>query len=180
MRRLLLAVLCVAGHTVGAGAQVATDRLWKVSPHEEPGWTAPSFDDSRWTTPAGPHPDAWSGGDPIAWPRDASALPLWSGPQEPRAYLKRAVVNACRSAQRRQVREDRRTVEPVEPSVELGGDELFDALARLPYRQRAAIVLRFSEGLPDAEIAAALDGGVGTVASLGHRGLAELRKVIDR
>jgi RNA polymerase sigma factor (sigma-70 family) len=104
----------------------------------------------------------------------------WSGVQEPRAYLKRSVVNACRSAQRREARERRGTLELVEPSVELDGDELFDALARLPYRQRAAIVLRFYEGLPDAEVAAALDCRVGTVASLVHRGLAELRKVIER
>jgi RNA polymerase sigma-70 factor (sigma-E family) len=104
----------------------------------------------------------------------------WSRVHEPRAYLKRAVVNACRSAQRRERRERSHIVELVEPSVELGGDELSDALARLPHRQRAAIVLRFYEGMPDAEVAAALDCRVGTVASLVHRGLAELRKVIER
>jgi RNA polymerase sigma-70 factor (sigma-E family) len=104
----------------------------------------------------------------------------WSRVQEPRPYLKRAVVNACRSAQRRQAREDRRTLEVVEPSTELGGDELFDALAGLPYRQRAAIVLRFYEGLPDADVAEALGCRVGTVASLVHRGLGDLRKVIER
>lgn len=101
----------------------------------------------------------------------------WSRVQEPRAYLKRSVVNACSSAQRRRVRE-RRALQAVESSVELGADELFDALERLPYRQRAAIVLRFYEGLPDADVAAALGCRVGTVASLVHRGLAELRKVI--
>ena len=101
----------------------------------------------------------------------------WSRVQEPRAYLKRSVVNACSSAQRRRARE-RHALQAVESSVELGADELFDALERLPYRQRAAIVLRFYEGMPDAEIAAALGCRVGTVASLVHRGLAELRKVI--
>ena len=58
----------------------------------------------------------------------------------------------------------------VESSVELGADELFDVLERLPYRQRAAIVLRFYDGLPDAEVAAALGCRVGTVALLVHRG----------
>src|SRR5262245_25368114 len=101
----------------------------------------------------------------------------WSHVQEPRAYLKRAVVNACSSAQRRRARE-RRVLQAVESSVELGADELFDALERLPYRQRAAILSRFYEGQPDAEIATALGCRVGTVASLVHRGLAELRKVI--
>jgi DNA-directed RNA polymerase specialized sigma24 family protein len=41
-------------------------------------------------------------------------------------------------------------------------DELFDALERLPYRQRAAIVLRFYQGLPDADVAEALGCRVGT------------------
>ena len=50
----------------------------------------------------------------------------------------------------------------------------------LAYRQRAAIVLRFYDGLPDAEVTAALGCRVGTVASLVHRGLAELRKVIEQ
>ena len=104
----------------------------------------------------------------------------WSGVEEPRPYLKRAVVNACRSAQRRQAREQRRALDVVGSSVELGADELFDTLARLPYRQRAAIVLRFYDGLPDAEVAAALGCRVGTVASLVHRGLAELRKEIKQ
>jgi RNA polymerase sigma-70 factor (sigma-E family) len=106
----------------------------------------------------------------------------WSGLQHPRPYLRRAVVNACRSSRRRQgrERERERALATVEPSVELGADELFDALERLPYRQRAAIVLRFYEGLPDADVAEALDCRVGTVASLVHRGLAELRKVIER
>jgi RNA polymerase sigma factor (sigma-70 family) len=94
----------------------------------------------------------------------------WSGVQHPPPYLRRAVVNACRSSRRRHARERERALATVEPSVELGADELFDALERLPYRQRAAIALRFYEGLPDADVAEALDCRVGTVASLVHRG----------
>ncbi len=97
----------------------------------------------------------------------------------PKAYLRTSVVNACKSAHRRQARERARTLRAVEP-VELGADELFDALGQLAYRQRAALVLRFYEGVPDAEIARVLGCRVGTVASLVHRGLAELRKVIER
>jgi RNA polymerase sigma factor (sigma-70 family) len=62
---------------------------------------------------------------------------------------------------------------------ELGADELFDVLAALPERQRAAIVLRFWHDLSDEEIAAALRCRPGTVGSLLHRGLARLREVID-
>jgi DNA-directed RNA polymerase specialized sigma24 family protein len=45
----------------------------------------------------------------------------------------------------------------------------------LPRRQRAAVVLRFYEGLPDAEIAAVLGCGASTVRSHISRGLAALR-----
>jgi RNA polymerase sigma factor (sigma-70 family) len=57
---------------------------------------------------------------------------------------------------------------------------MFDALGSLPYRQRAALVLQFYEGLPQAEIAKLLRCREGTVASLVHRGLAQLRRVIER
>jgi len=48
-------------------------------------------------------------------------------------------------------------------------------LARLPRRQRAAVVLRFYEGMSDADIAAVLGCGASTVRSHISRGLAALR-----
>jgi RNA polymerase sigma factor (sigma-70 family) len=48
-------------------------------------------------------------------------------------------------------------------------------LARLPRRQRAALVLRFYEGLPDSEIAEVLGCAVGTVRAHVSRALATLR-----
>jgi RNA polymerase sigma factor (sigma-70 family) len=48
-------------------------------------------------------------------------------------------------------------------------------LARLPRRQRAALVLRYYEGLPDAEIAEVLGCAVGTVRAHISRALATLR-----
>jgi RNA polymerase sigma factor (sigma-70 family) len=59
-------------------------------------------------------------------------------------------------------------------------DEMWDALATLNDRQRAAIVLRFYEDLPDAAIAEVLGCRVATVRTAIHRGLKSLRKVIDR
>jgi RNA polymerase sigma factor (sigma-70 family) len=56
---------------------------------------------------------------------------------------------------------------------------MFDALAALPHRQRAALVLQFYEDLPQAEIAEILGCREGTVASLVHRGLAQLRRVVE-
>jgi RNA polymerase sigma-70 factor (sigma-E family) len=54
-------------------------------------------------------------------------------------------------------------------------DEVWALLRTLPHRQRAALVLRFYEGLRDAEIAEVLGCAVGTVGSLVSRGLATLR-----
>jgi RNA polymerase sigma factor (sigma-70 family) len=104
----------------------------------------------------------------------------WSRIESPRAYLRQAVVNGCRSASRRARRE--RSLENVAliDAAQLDADELFDALGTLPYRQRAALVLQFYEGLPQSEIAQVLRCREGTVASLVHRGLAQLRRVIER
>lgn len=54
-------------------------------------------------------------------------------------------------------------------------DQVWSWLARLPRRQRAALVLRYYEDLPDAEIAEVLGCAVGTVRAAISRGLAALR-----
>ncbi|MFY1674203.1 SigE family RNA polymerase sigma factor [Plantactinospora sp. WMMB334] len=54
-------------------------------------------------------------------------------------------------------------------------DQVWSWLARLPRRQRAALVLRYYEDLPDAEIAEVLGCAVGTVRSMISRALATLR-----
>jgi len=104
----------------------------------------------------------------------------WRRVREPRAYLRRAVINACRSAQRQLVRERRLKSRELVTHASLDADELFDALAALPYRQRAALVLKFYEGRSHAEIAALLGCREGTVSSLVHRGVEQLRRVIER
>lgn len=53
------------------------------------------------------------------------------------------------------------------------------ALARLPERQRQAVVLRHIEGLSNPEIAAALDIGVEAVESLTARGKRALKAALD-
>jgi RNA polymerase sigma-70 factor (sigma-E family) len=53
---------------------------------------------------------------------------------------------------------------------------LLGALASLPARQRAVIVLRYWEDLPEADVAAILGCSAGTVKSTASRGLARLRK----
>jgi RNA polymerase sigma factor (sigma-70 family) len=52
---------------------------------------------------------------------------------------------------------------------------LWSAVRRLPAGQRAVLVLRYHEDLPEAEVARLLGLPLGTVKSLAHRGLARLR-----
>jgi RNA polymerase sigma-70 factor (sigma-E family) len=53
--------------------------------------------------------------------------------------------------------------------------DLWTALGRLPRKQRAAVVLRYYEGLTEAETAVVLGCSVGTVKSQTSRALAKLR-----
>ncbi len=102
----------------------------------------------------------------------------WSSVREPLPYVRRSVVHACASHHRSSARA-RRQPPPEERRTELGADELGDALAALPSRQRAAVVLRYYGDLPDADIARALRCRPGTVRSLIHRALADLRRSIE-
>lgn len=105
----------------------------------------------------------------------------WSSVLDPVAYLRRSVVNACHSHHRRVFRQRRAlAARPRAQLVGLDADEIGDALARLPRRQRAALVLRFYHDLSEAETAAVLGCRPGTVGSLVFRGLAQLREVIER
>jgi RNA polymerase sigma factor (sigma-70 family) len=100
--------------------------------------------------------------------------------KHPPAYLRQTVVNACRAHHRRHRRERDHVVDLVTEEVAPETHVLLDAVAALPYRQRAALVLRFYEDRPEDEIAAALGCRPATVRSLVHRGLARLREVIER
>ena len=103
-------------------------------------------------------------------------------PESFEAYLKRTVVNLCRKQFRRRKverayleREARMATPPsTQPDV-AGREALRLALLRLPQRQRAAIVLRFYEDLPERDIADALSCRPGTVKSLIARGMKALR-----
>ncbi len=101
---------------------------------------------------------------------------------EPHAYVRRMVVNEYLSWRRRLARTTPRAeVEPDVPRIGDGADErarrdaMIHRLARLPRRQRAAVVLRYYAGLPDAAIAAELGCRVTTVRSQISRALATLR-----
>lgn len=101
----------------------------------------------------------------------------WDRVTSPGGYLRVAVVNACRSWGRRQVMERERRPAAADHAM-LVADEMWDALLTLPERQRAAIVLRFYEDLPDREIAEILGCREATVRTAVFRGLAALRKEV--
>jgi len=58
--------------------------------------------------------------------------------------------------------------------------QLMDALAALPAKERAAVVLREIEGLSTAEVASVLGSSEGTVRSQVFNALARLRKLLTK
>ncbi|HYP24069.1 MAG TPA: SigE family RNA polymerase sigma factor [Actinomycetota bacterium] len=104
--------------------------------------------------------------------RDPAAAP---------AYLRRTVVNLARSHHRRGRRErdhlevEQRTPETTDdPSLE-DHDMVVRAVRSLPYRQRAAIVLRFYEDLTEQQAAEALGCSTAAMKSLTARAMSSLR-----
>jgi RNA polymerase sigma-70 factor (sigma-E family) len=99
----------------------------------------------------------------------------------PEAYIRRAMVNEFVSwRRRRSSRELPGEVpdSPVPDPPDAGlaeRDAVWRALARLPRRQRAVLVLRFYEDLSESEIAGVLGCAGGTVRSLATRALHALR-----
>ena len=66
------------------------------------------------------------------------------------------------------------------PAAEVGIEDrslLWDLVQQLPARQRTAVVLRYYEDLPEAEVAGLMRCSVGTVKSNTSRGLATLRRM---
>jgi RNA polymerase sigma-70 factor (sigma-E family) len=105
--------------------------------------------------------------------------PRFASLDAPVAYLRRTVTNACYSYHRHRRVEEAVPVEPP-ASVDAAHDEMWDALAGLAPRRRAALVLRYYLDLSEADIASALGCRRGTVKSLTHRGIDDLRKVLER
>ncbi len=95
-------------------------------------------------------------------------------------YLRRAATNLWRNWIRRLSLERRARVSaPDETSVRHEDiDTLWEAVQRLPDRQRACIVLRYYEDLSERDTAAVLGCAVGTVKSHTSRALSRLRKEI--
>ncbi|GGM43716.1 RNA polymerase sigma factor [Micromonospora sonchi] len=100
----------------------------------------------------------------------------------PEPYVRRIMVNVYASWWRRRWRHveqpmsqlpDRRAADQV--SRVDRRDEVWQALGRLPRRQRAVLVLRYFEDMTEAQIADAMSISVGTVKSQAKKALEKLR-----
>jgi RNA polymerase sigma-70 factor (sigma-E family) len=109
----------------------------------------------------------------------ARAYLRWDKIETPLAYVRRVVVNACHDVLRRR-RIERRWLARRHDGEAVDGEPhyLDDALATLPSRERIALVLRYYEGMSEAQMAEAMACPAGTVKSLVHRGTARLREQI--
>ena len=103
----------------------------------------------------------------------------------PVAYARRILVNLTfrGSSRRARNRAELNATPPAETAGHTASpldidDQLFDALAALPPRQRATLVLRYFLDLSEVEAAAALSCSLGTVKSSTFRGLQRLEETL--
>lgn len=114
-------------------------------------------------------------GEELAMDAFVTACSRLGGLDRPEAYLRRVVVNLCCSRVRRWAAERRaharvasgsETVVPAwDPTADERSRAVAAAVAALPTRQRACVVLHYFEGLSTADIGAALGCAPGTVKS---------------
>jgi len=107
-------------------------------------------------------------------------------PDDLPAYLRRTIVNLFTS-QLRHKRIEREWLrrqslrQPITTEVEVAmRDDLWDAMALLPDRQRAAVVLRYYEDLSEEDAAQVLRCSVGALNQLVVRAKSALRQHIKR
>jgi RNA polymerase sigma-70 factor (sigma-E family) len=119
--------------------------------------------------------------------RVAKRWPRVRAMEHPSAYARRVLVNLALDGSKRRVRRlQELNGAPQADRVDGGSaralwqvdtrSELIDALAGLPPRQRAVLVLRYFLDLPEADAAVALGCSLGTVKSTASRGLARLEQ----
>jgi RNA polymerase sigma-70 factor (sigma-E family) len=111
-----------------------------------------------------------------------------SAADDPEAYVRRMIVNAHVSWWRRFRRRESPVAEPDRDLPAVTGDGVADRAdadavwtlcATLPAKQRAAVVLRYYEGLSYAEIGDVLGCAEATARSRVHRALASLKQTLQ-
>ena len=115
----------------------------------------------------------------------ARLYPKWAAvaaAEKPVAYVQRCVANRYMSVRRSPAgrAESRWELPDGWDGADLGeavamSRTVWQLLATLPQKQRAALVMRYFYGLPEAEVAAALSCRPASVRSLVSRGIAAMR-----
>ncbi len=106
---------------------------------------------------------------------------------EPERYIRKILANASADRWRRLARRPEQALPagdggpcvPDHTAEVADRDFLLRALAELPPRQRAVLVLRYFDDLPEAEVAEMLGCSLGTVKSHAARALARLREAAE-
>ena len=108
----------------------------------------------------------------VAWHRVAAS-------SAPDAYVRRILINADISRRRRRRVAEVLTALPADraeaPPEVMESTAVIQALMALPQRQRAAIVLRFWDDLPESAVAELMGCSVGAVRTHTARAMAKLR-----
>jgi RNA polymerase sigma-70 factor (sigma-E family) len=108
-----------------------------------------------------------------------------AGLEYPDSYLRRMLVTAYLDERRRPWRREQVTDRLPEPPPVASNDvvdrvTLLGLLDRLPPRRRAVLVLRFFDDLSVEQTAEVLGCAAGTVKSLTHQGLSDLRALLGQ
>ena len=105
---------------------------------------------------------------------------------DPKAYVRRAIVNELRGRARRagvrRRHDDRRVAAPDVRLLDHDAAERYivhSALLRLSVQQRAAVVLRFYEDRSEQQTAELMGVSPGTVKTHVHRALEQLRNILE-
>lgn len=178
-----------AGHGDERGGRVGQT----VGDHPPPVVFAPSLDDlyrshyPQMARLAGLLVGNFQAGEEIAQDAFARLIERWQQVDNLRAYLRTTVVNLSRSCIRRRmiIRRYPPQLETLVPGPEesvvtlLAQEPILAAVGRLPRRQREAVVLRYYEGMSDAEVARALGISAGAAKSHLRRATAALSKDLE-
>lgn len=117
-----------------------------------------------------------------AFARMAAKRQTFTAIHNPVGYITSTVVNLSKDTRRRRALERRWSAEHLTrgefydyyPDLDLA-----DALRALPARKRACVVLRYYEGMSEAETAKVLRISVGTVKSQTSRALRQMRSTLN-
>ena len=117
---------------------------------------------------------SWSEAEDLTQEAFLAAFRKWedvSGYERPAAFVRRVIANLQVSGVRRRVREEsKRHLVVVEEAVDsdLGDPDFWNAMEKLPVRQRQVVALHYVDDLSVADIAAVLEIAEGTVKAHLH------------